>query len=377
MKNYGIKYLLGALSFLIIANTIQAQEDVNWITWQEAMIAAEETPKKIYVDIYTDWCGYCKKMDKTTFKDATVVKYLNDNFYAVKFNAEQKGNILFNDTEFKYINSGGRGVHELAYALLNGRLGYPAFVVLDEEFARILISPGYKGPDAVMMEMKFAKEEMYKTTSWQSYQAKQKALQQTAINQQANPQGNAAAASQATKTRTAPGQNTKETKAPAKSSMENQNEEIFKVVEEMPRFPGCEDKDLDKSELKDCANQEMLKFIYGNLEYPETARNNKVEGMVVIQYLVDQTGAIKNAKIVRDIGNGCGEAALKVINAMPTWIPGKQRGKTVSVLYNLPVRFKLESSSSVQSKDSMQENDETITEKDKKKNKNKRKSKEN
>ena len=165
-----MKYLISIISLLLLVNTTNAQENVEWMSWEEAMTAAETSPKKIYIDVYTDWCGYCKKMDKTTFKDPTVVKYLNDNFYPVKFNAEQKGKINFNDTEFGYISGGGRGVHELAYALLNGRLGYPAFVILDEEFARILISPGFKGPDAVMMEMEFAKDEKYKTTAWTTYQ---------------------------------------------------------------------------------------------------------------------------------------------------------------------------------------------------------------
>ena len=108
-------------------------------------------------------------MDKTTFKDPEIVKYLNENFYPVKFNAEQKGTIVFNDHTFEFMKSGRRGVHQLAYALLDGRLGYPAFVLMDESFARIMISPGYKMSNQLMKELIFAKEEKYKEMSWETY----------------------------------------------------------------------------------------------------------------------------------------------------------------------------------------------------------------
>ncbi|MEZ4910536.1 MAG: energy transducer TonB [Saprospiraceae bacterium] len=124
-----------------------------------------------------------------------------------------------------------------------------------------------------------------------------------------------------------------------------EEEEIFKVVEQMPRFPGCEDKGTDK-EKDDCAKGKMLEYIYKNLKYPAIARENGVEGQVVIQFVVDRQGKISEAKIVRDIGAGCGAAAESVVlgmNDLPQkWTPGKQRGRPVKVLYTLPVKFKLE-----------------------------------
>ena len=144
-------------------------DKVNWMSWEEAMELNKETPKKFYIDVYTDWCGWCKKMDKSTFMDAEVVKYLNDNFYAIKFNAEQKEPIDFNGNKFEFQGTGKRGAHQLAVALLDGRLGYPAFVALDETYARIFMSPGFKGPGDVLKELKFAKEELYKTQSWNDY----------------------------------------------------------------------------------------------------------------------------------------------------------------------------------------------------------------
>ncbi len=118
-------------------------------------------------------------------------------------------------------------------------------------------------------------------------------------------------------------------------------DEIFKVVEDNPAFPGCEGIS-DKAEKKRCADEKMLQFIYGNIKYPAIARENGVEGMVVIKFVVEKDGSISAPEIVRDIGAGCGAEALRVVKLMPKWEPGKQRGRAVRVQFNLPVKFKLE-----------------------------------
>lgn len=146
-------------------------------------------------------------------------------------------------------------------------------------------------------------------------------------------------------------------------------EEIFKIVEEMPLFPGCDIAGDSQKTKSDCSKQQFLEYIYKNLKYPTEARKNKVEGMVIIQFVIDNDGSINDAKIVRDIGNSCGQAALEVVNSMSDlmtqdtittfdaqtfteqvrvisrkqlWRPGYQRGKAVKVLYTIPVRFKLQ-----------------------------------
>jgi len=151
-------------------DNIKTDETVTWLSWDEAVELNKTNPKKIFIDVYTDWCGWCKKMDKSTFLDAYVTKELNDNFHAIKFNAEQKDDIEFDGTKFKFVASGRRGYHELAMALLNGRMGYPSFVVLDENFARIMISPGYKTAEQLIPELEFATKEHYKQMSWENYQ---------------------------------------------------------------------------------------------------------------------------------------------------------------------------------------------------------------
>ena len=123
-------------------------------------------------------------------------------------------------------------------------------------------------------------------------------------------------------------------------------DEIFKVVEQMPRFPGCEDISGGEAEKKKCAEEKMLQYIYKSLKYPAIARENGIEGRAILQFVVDKDGSVTEVNVVRDPGAGTGDAAKKVINAMndmPTkWTPGKQRGRPVKVLYTLPVLFRLE-----------------------------------
>ncbi len=168
MKSIVYTVLLG--TFILFSSFDNVIEDkINWVSWEEAVELNKKDPKKMFIDVYTDWCGWCKKMDKSTFTDPEIVKYMNENFYAIKFNAEQKEDISWNGTTFKFVKSGRRGAHELASALLNGRLGYPSFVLLDEEFARIMISPGFKKPPQLQKELVFANKEIYKEQNWEDY----------------------------------------------------------------------------------------------------------------------------------------------------------------------------------------------------------------
>ncbi len=157
---------------LLMSSSALAQETpaLKWYSWEEAVALQKKKPKKIFVDVYTSWCGWCKRMDKVTFTDPAVVEYLNRHFYPVKLDAEQRGEIRFNDEVFTFVETGnGKGVHTLAYALLDGRMGYPSFVYLNEGFERIMISPGYKEAPDLLKELRFAAEEAYKTTTWELY----------------------------------------------------------------------------------------------------------------------------------------------------------------------------------------------------------------
>lgn len=103
--------------------------------------------------------------------------------------------------------------------------------------------------------------------------------------------------------------------------------EIFAIVEEMPEFPG--------------GSQGLLQYLATKIRYPDMARENRVEGLVVVQFIIDEKGKISNVIVLRGIGGGCDEEAIRVIKAMPDWQPGRQRGMPVKVRYNVPVRFVL------------------------------------
>lgn len=105
-------------------------------------------------------------------------------------------------------------------------------------------------------------------------------------------------------------------------------EEPFTFVEQQPTFPGGE--------------AAMLKFIYDNIKYPAIARENGISGTVHIQFVVSKTGEISKAKVLRGIGGGCNEEAIRVVNMMPNWNPGKHNGRAVPVTFTMPIKFVLQ-----------------------------------
>jgi len=117
-------------------------------------------------------------------------------------------------------------------------------------------------------------------------------------------------------------------------------------VDQMPRFPGCEELAGTDLEKKRCADKKMLEFVYSRILYPLEARQEGLEGTVVVTFIIETDGSISKAEITRDIGKGCGVEARRVVNLMNEggirWIPGHQHGKPVRVQFNLPVKFKLE-----------------------------------
>jgi thioredoxin-related protein len=141
------------------------------MSWEEAVQRAstEAQPKKIFIDVYTDWCGWCKKMDKDTFQDAEVAAYMKENFYMVKLDAEQQEPIEFRGKTYKFVPSGRRGYHELAAALLQGKLSYPTVVFLDEDLKMLSPVPGYQKPDAFLKIARYFGENIYRDTTWEAY----------------------------------------------------------------------------------------------------------------------------------------------------------------------------------------------------------------
>lgn len=161
-----ILFLFAAL----VVNTTVAQE-VNWLSWSEAaeLATTEENPKKIFVDVYTDWCGWCKKMDKDTFQNEEVAAYMEANFYMVKLDGEGKEPIEYKGKTFKFVPSGRNGYHELAAALLQGKMSYPTTIFLDEKMDMLSPVPGYQKPAAFLNIAKYFGDNIYLEKDWKTY----------------------------------------------------------------------------------------------------------------------------------------------------------------------------------------------------------------
>lgn len=155
MKN--IFLLLFAVALTVSAHAQSGK--INWMSWEEAVEANKKEPRLIFVDTYTDWCGWCKRMDQTTFIHPVIVEYMNKHYYAVKLDAEMSDTITFNGYQFVNNNPGGRrSTHQLAASLLDNKMSYPSFIFLNEKFERLQIVPGYQQAPQFEIYMRFFKE---------------------------------------------------------------------------------------------------------------------------------------------------------------------------------------------------------------------------
>lgn len=165
------------LTIALCSISVSAQK-INWMSLEDAVTAQKETPKKIFIDAYTVWCGPCKMLDKNTFSNKDVVTYVNENYYAVKFNAEGNESINFKNQTFTNPNfdsnkSGRNSSHQLAGYF--GVKAYPTIIFLDEENNLIAPLPGYKTPKQLELYLKLFKTNDYKKITeqgdWDNYQS--------------------------------------------------------------------------------------------------------------------------------------------------------------------------------------------------------------
>lgn len=165
-------------SFSFTPQTVdEPKAKINWLTIEQAEKLNKQKPKKIMIDLYTSWCGYCKQLDAITFEDPKVIAYINENFYAVKFNAERTDTVIFNNDTL--VNLGvpfnKRGAHQftLKYGAVNGRLGYPTIAYLDGSNTKIQAIAGYFNATEFMIPLHYIAENIYKTKTWDDFYSEQ------------------------------------------------------------------------------------------------------------------------------------------------------------------------------------------------------------
>ncbi len=171
--------LLLALSLIGTAHsqTTTAAKSIQWLSVEDAQAKAKKTPKPLFVDVYTNWCGPCKMLDRNTFSDPKLADYVNKNFYPVKFNAEGGEPVMWKGTklenpDFNPANSSGRnGTHHLTHQIanVNGRIAYPTIVYLDSELNVLAPVQGYMTPEQMEPILTFFGEGHYKSQDYQAF----------------------------------------------------------------------------------------------------------------------------------------------------------------------------------------------------------------
>lgn len=179
------------VSLILLPFALSAQDHstakVKWVSLEQAQAAAKVDGKPIIMDLWTPWCGWCKKMDAATFGDQQTADYINANFHAVSFNAEGKDPVTFNGTVFENKDYdpklGGvrNGTHDLAKAtaVVNGGIGYPTIVYIASDGSVIGPDQGYKSPEDIEVLLRYVREAAYKTTSLADYKKTFKSARKT------------------------------------------------------------------------------------------------------------------------------------------------------------------------------------------------------
>jgi thioredoxin-related protein len=165
-----MKKITATLLLALLTGTASLAQGIKWYGFEEAVELCKKEPRKIFIDVYTDWCGWCKVYDRNTFSNPDIVEYMNKYYYPVKFNAEGHDTVRFQGHTFVNPSSGRRSTHMLAASLLNGKMSYPTVVFMNEKFQLLHVQSGYLAPEQFAPFMVYMGESMYDTkTSWEEF----------------------------------------------------------------------------------------------------------------------------------------------------------------------------------------------------------------
>ncbi len=148
---YGCVLAVSAFSF-----TSVPREQINWLSMEDMQLAYKKDPRPLLVDLYTNWCGWCKEMDRTTYKNAKVAAYVNQHYYAVRFDAESKNEVIFNNKLYTYNKE--MKANELAMHLSFGQMEYPTTIFLTSPEGSPAPLPGYLKPKEIEAPLKYFAE---------------------------------------------------------------------------------------------------------------------------------------------------------------------------------------------------------------------------
>ncbi len=163
------KALLILFAIAISISSHGQVKKVKWYTIQEAEQMIKKEPRPMMVDTFTDWCGWCKKLDSDTFTNPVIAEILNTKFYPVKLNAEGKEPIVFQGTTF--INDGKSGPsHQLAIAMLKGEMSYPNLVFFNEKIQLVTNVPGFRSPKEMELILSYMADKAYEKQKFEEYQ---------------------------------------------------------------------------------------------------------------------------------------------------------------------------------------------------------------
>jgi thioredoxin-related protein len=177
MVNILCRYALFSILLILTTSSTSIRKEnslVKWLSIEEAIVKNKSDKRPFLIDVYTDWCGWCKVMDKNTFQDREVADLLNRYFHPVKLNGEHKEVIKVDGTTYSFVNSGRNGYHELAAILLNKELSYPTVVFLNDHLQVITRVQGYQKPKDFLKIVEYIGSNAYQTVPFNEFLSQQK-----------------------------------------------------------------------------------------------------------------------------------------------------------------------------------------------------------